>query len=83
MFKKSVIALATSAALVGIAVPAMALENSSNFDADYVLTELQAQGINATGVQEWGTLVRAFVTTADGRQVMQYFEPVTLKPANI
>lgn len=83
MIKKSVAALVTTAALASIALPTMALETSSSFDADYVLNELQAQGVNATGVQEWGTLVRAFVTTADGRQIMQYFEPVTLKPANI
>jgi hypothetical protein len=82
MIKKSVVALATVAAMAGIALPAMASESTSGFDADYVLSELQAQGVNASRVEEWGTLVRAFVTTADGRQVMQYFEPVTLKPAN-
>lgn len=85
MIKKSVVALVTVAALAGVALPAMADTNTdskSNFDADYVLTELQQQGINATRVEGWGTLVRAFVTTSDGRQVMQYFEPVTLKPAN-
>lgn len=82
MTKKSVVTLAAVAALASIAVPAMAYDSSSSFDEDYVLHELQAQGVNATRVDEWGERLRAFVTTEDGRQILQYFEPVTLQPAN-
>ncbi len=83
MIKKSVIAVATAAALAGVAIPAMAIESTASFDADYVLYQLQSQGVTATAVEEWGTVLRAFVTTADGRQVMQYFDASTLQQVQL
>ncbi|MBB4052276.1 hypothetical protein GGR20_001919 [Devosia subaequoris] len=90
MIKNSVIALVTAAALVsGAALPAMAAAapvaaaEENDFDSDYVLAQLQDQGVNATAVEEWGSYVRAYVVGADGNETMQFFHPVTLSPANI
>jgi hypothetical protein len=48
--------------------------------ADSVLSRLQQQGVQATSVEEWGGLVRAFVTLPNGNQAMQLFTPDTLTP---
>ncbi|HTM76005.1 MAG TPA: hypothetical protein VL133_00030 [Devosia sp.] len=50
------------------------------FMADTILTRLQQSGVPATSVEEWGSLVRAFVTQPDGTEAMQFFAPDTLKP---
>lgn len=88
MIKNTVIALATAAAFAGIAVPAMAssslLETSNgDFDAAYVLAQLQDKGINADSVEEWGDYVVALVTDADGKQALAYFQPTTLEQVNL
>lgn len=88
MIKNSVVALLTAAALAGVAMPAMAApapieESSNDFDADYVQYQLEAQGVNAQRVEQWGSYVRAFVTGPDGRVTMQLFHADTLTPANI
>lgn len=49
------------------------------FVADSVLTELRQKGINATAVEDWSGLVRAYVTLEDGSQTMQFFQPGTLE----
>ena len=46
--------------------------------AQNIVSRLQEKGINATSVEQWGTLVRAYVTLEDGRQVNQFFTPGTL-----
>jgi hypothetical protein len=53
-----------------------------DFTADSILVRLQQQGVNATGVEEWGDLVRAYVTLDDGRQVMQFFTAGSLQPVS-
>jgi hypothetical protein len=88
MIKNTVIALATAAALAGIAAPAMAstslLETSDNgFDAAYVLAQLQDKGVDAASVEEWGDYVVALVTGADGKQSLVYFQPTTLEQVNL
>lgn len=88
MIKNTAIALATAAALVGAAAPAMAstslLETPNNgFDAAYVLAQLQDQGVAASSVEEWGDYVVAYVTGADGKQTMAFFTPVTLQQVNL
>jgi hypothetical protein len=87
MIKNSVVALVAAAALGGIALPAMAApaptEASAGFDADFTLTRLQGTGVNATAVEEWGTVLRAFVVLDDGTEVMQFFDPDTLAPVNL
>jgi len=87
MIKNTVIAILTAATLLGAAAPAFADTNASgdSYDilddnSDAILASLQAQGINASSVEDWGTLVRAYVTQADGSQVMQYFDANTLGP---
>lgn len=50
------------------------------FVANSVLIELQRKGINATAVEDWSGLVRAYVTLEDGSQVMQFFTPGSLQP---
>ncbi|MEQ9637258.1 MAG: PepSY domain-containing protein [Devosia marina] len=88
MIKNSVIALVTAAALAGIAAPAMAgtslTETSDNdFDAAYVLTQVQDKGINASVVEEWGDYIVASVTDANGKQTLVYLTPVTLDVVNL
>lgn len=95
MIKNTVVALLAAASLVGVAAPAFAepntalglddfngeLSDQSGYDtaAQNILARLQDQGINATAVEDWGGLVRAYVTLEDGRQVMQFFAPDTLQ----
>ena len=87
MIKNTVIALVTAASLAGVAVPAFADSDifgngspeSQAFIADSIVSRLQAQGINATSVEEWSGLVRAYVELEDGRQAMQLFTPDRLE----
>lgn len=87
MIKNSVVALVAAAALAGVVVPSVAAapskhdveDKTESFNADYALSQLRSNGVNATGVEEWGFYLRAFVNE-DGRQVMRFFDPDTLSP---
>ncbi|MHA6299654.1 PepSY domain-containing protein [Devosia sp. CAU 1758] len=89
MIKNTVIALATIAALAGIAAPAMAAgslassPSDNGFDQDYVLAQLQHKGIDASSVEEWGDYLVALVTEDGGKQTMVYLTPVTLDVVNL
>ena len=89
MIKNTLIAIVTATALLGAAAPAMAgAFGDGDFDAretvaDNILVNLQAEGVNATSVEEWGNLVRAYVIQADGTQAMEFYTPVTLQPVAI
>ncbi len=88
MIKNSVIALVTAAALAGIAAPAMAstslVSNSdSDFDADYVLAQVQDKGINASAVEEWGDYIVATVTDETGKTTRIFLTPVMLDVVNL
>ena len=54
-----------------------------DFIADSVLTQLQRNGVNATAVEDWSGLIRAYVTLEDGSQVMQFFQPGSLKQVEL
>jgi sugar/nucleoside kinase (ribokinase family) len=87
MIKNTVIALATVAALAGVAAPAMASSlltttTDNDFDAAYVLAQVQDKGINADSVEEWGDYVVATVTE-DGKQTLVYLTPVMLEVVNL
>ena len=86
MMKSSLIALVTAATIAG-ALPAVAAAPFGDGDADSrewraetILVRLQDKGVNATAVEEWGSLVRAYVEQPDGTEVMQFFTPDTLTP---
>ena len=95
MIKNTVIALVAVATLAGAAIPAYAeAETATGLDdfngdemdqsgydtaAQNILSRLRDKGIDASAVEDWGGLVRAFVTTEDGRQVMQFFAPGSLE----
>lgn len=90
MIKNSLIALIAATTMIGAAAPAMAASafgddtpEMREFVADTILTRLQQQGVNATSVEEWGDLVRAFVTQADGSRTMQLFTAGTLQPVSL
>jgi hypothetical protein len=92
MIKSAIIALVAVAAMGSVAAPAFAEAGVSNdtnhadgnyLNTDAVLARLHEQGVNATSVEHWGTLLRAFVTQADGTQVSQLFTPDTLKPVTL
>lgn len=53
------------------------------FIADSVLTQLQQKGINATAVEDWSGLIRAYVTLEDGSQTMQFFKPGSLEQVQL
>jgi len=54
-----------------------------DFIADSVLTQLQQKGINATAVEDWSGLIRAYVTLEDGSQTMQFFKPGSLEQVQL
>lgn len=92
MLKNTVIALVTAASVAGLAVPAFADNDGifgsgsiewQQFAADSIVAQLQDKGINATAVEDWSGLVRAYVTLEDGTQVMQLFTPDTLEPVSL
>ena len=91
MIKSSILALVAVAAMGSVAAPAFAENNVNDNDRTYsnyiedtnVLGRLQEQGVNASSVESWGTLVRAYVTQADGSQVSQLFNRDTLKPVTL
>lgn len=50
-----------------------------DFIADSVLAQLQQKGVNATAVEDWSGLIRAYVTLEDGSQTMQFYKPGSLE----
>jgi len=74
--------LALAALLLAGAVSAPVLaSDSSSFDNDWYVTQLQHKGINAVAVYEGAPgEVRAVVKTADGQEIFQYFDDETLAP---
>ena len=97
MIKSSIIALVAVATLGSIAAPAFAApapssaatndDDSRSYDnfleTHNVLARLQQQGVNATEVESWGSLVRASVIQPDGSRVSQLFDRDTLKPVTL
>lgn len=97
MIKSSIIALVAVASMASVAAPAFAFTDTGStagvfgegsaehreWMADTILSRLQQQGVPATAVEEWGGLVRAYVTQPDGTQAMQFFAPDTLAPATL
>lgn len=86
MIKTSLIALATVAAIAGVSVPAMADTSDDNeyvVEAQIAQTQLNRQGVNATSVDEWNGLWRAFVINDDGSRTMEFFDKGTLAPVTL
>lgn len=88
MIRNTVIALVTAAVLAGAAAPAMASNSlvstsDNDFDADYVLAQVQDKGINATAVEEWGDYIVATVTDETGKQTRIFLTPVSLDVVNL
>ena len=92
MIKNTVIALVAVAAFAGAAAPAFADysafgDDSStemrDFTADSIVAQLQQKGINATSVEDWSGLIRAYVTLEDGSQTMQFFQPGSLEQVQL
>ena len=72
-------AAATSIAL--LALPAQAEQSSTGtstkiFDHEeaVVMGSLTSRGLDVSGVEEWGGLIRAFVVDVDGSTTMQFFD---------
>lgn len=90
MIKNTLIALLATAAFAGAAAPAFADvfgDNASTemreFTANSILAELQQKGVNATAVEDWSGLIRAYVTLEDGTQTMQFFTPGSLEQVTL
>ena len=78
--------LFTAASSPALAVPAcsgsfaLSLERHSEARVNEVnLDLLRSIGIDATRAEIWGGCIRAWVRTADGREEMQFFEPLNLR----
>jgi len=90
MIKNTLVALMTVAAISGAAAPAFAASlaedhESSNayFSQRDVLARLHEQGVNATSVEAWGGLIRAFVQQDNGTVKQEFFAPITLQPVTL
>ena len=81
----------TLALLAGTAAPALAVPACSGsfaLDMDYYteaqlndfnLDLLRSIGVDAVRAEIWGGCIRAFVRLPDGREEMQFFEPIGLR----
>jgi len=94
MIKNTMLALTAFALVAGAAAPSFAATSLDDINTDksyltdevandYTLVRLHEKGINATSVEDWNGLVRAFVTKEDGTQAMQLFDADTLAPVGI
>lgn len=90
MIKNTLLALVATVTFAGAAAPAFADvfgDDSSTemreFTANSILAELQQKGVNATAVEDWSGLVRAYVTLEDGSQTMQLFTPGSLEQVTL
>lgn len=98
MIKNSILALTTAALVAGVALPSFAAtsiaDTTTNSEVDtsyltgevandYTLLRLHEKGINATAVEDWNGLVRAFVIKEDGTQAMQLFDADSLAPVGL
>lgn len=77
-------------ATVLMAAPAMAAACSGSFalsrelysEADineYNLMLIRGIGVDATRAELWGGCIRVWVRQSDGREEMQFFEPINLR----
>lgn len=84
MLKRSVLAITTIAAL-SVAAPAfaqptlMASNDIHGYSESSMISRLETNGIQVTGVESWGRLVRADVILNDGSHAVQLYDPYTLK----
>jgi hypothetical protein len=79
--KTSALGLAALLLVGGLSVPAFAASEDSSFDDDFLVTQLQQKGINATDVYEnTDNVIRAVVQQADGSSTFEYFYKDTLTP---
>lgn len=93
MIKTSLIALMTVVAVSGVAAPAFAAyaiseqTDSSTSDRYFshtdVLARLHEQGVDATSVESWNGLIRAFVRNGNGGETQQFFTTDTLAPVTL
>jgi hypothetical protein len=72
-------ALPVQAAPANCSGPTTSVLREINDDADHYAILLRDRGILASGVESFGSCIRAYVTGPDGRQSMQYFDPDTLQ----
>lgn len=82
------LAFALVAALSAPAIAVPACSGSFALDSDdytedeindFNLRLLQSRGVDATRAEIWGGCIRAFVRTSDGREEMQFFEPLNMR----
>lgn len=91
MIKSTVIAAVAALSLAGFAAPAFADTGSvdshevtiHDYSPANLISRLHDKGVTATRVEQWGPLVRAFVTLDDGTQAMQLFTPDYLQPVTL
>ena len=66
-------------------VPVFANEDDNSDDvhgrsAFAVQSALRDRGVDTSGVEEWGNLIRAYVSNGNGGTTMQLFDADTLQP---
>ena len=90
MIKTLITAAFATVTLAAVAVPAQAQSasvaqcdstgDSISDNETTISMQLEQQGYNVTGIDEWNNCVRAYVVKADGSTGMAFFDPSTLQP---
>ena len=94
MIKNIVLAVVAVASVSAVALPAYAgtdivpIFGTCDYDdqdwvASTIVNRLNEQGVNASSVENWGGLIRAYVTLEDGTEVMQFFTPGSLDQVSL
>jgi hypothetical protein len=77
---KTSLALVAALLVGGISAPVFATDDTSSFDGNWYVTQLNQKGVDAVAAYEGAPgQIRAVVQTADG-QIFQYFDDETLAP---
>ncbi|WEK03181.1 MAG: hypothetical protein P0Y65_13330 [Candidatus Devosia phytovorans] len=88
MIKTIALALTATALMAAPAMAAAACSGSFALDKEYYTEAqindynedlLRSRGVDVVRAEQWGGCIRAFVRTADGREEMQFFEPLNLR----
>jgi hypothetical protein len=77
------VALPVQAAPTNCSGPTSSVLRDINDYADHYALLLRDRGIPASGVESFGSCIRAYVTGPDGQQSMQYFDPDTLQQIDV
>ena len=83
----SITAVSSIVALIGLGVvPTFATDAEDTINGRskfFIESALHDLGVNTSGVEEWGGMVRAWVPNENGGTSMQLFDADTLQPVSL